>query len=112
MERGVLPDEYVHGRLAPTLISTKRRIEREKVKDVLRGWVEEWRKRGGERAVGEESRPNVRILVRRFGRPGAESGQGRALGRREAPTRARVAGLTRFWEGKGREGPMELWESR
>jgi hypothetical protein len=95
------------------LISTKRRIEKEKVKDVLRGWVEEWRRKGS-RAVEsvEEGRLEVRVLVRRFAREGqAERGREerrwggqREKGEREMPTRAKVLGLRRFWEKVGREG--------
>jgi hypothetical protein len=99
--------------LAPSLVETKRRIEREKVKDVLRGWVEEWRRRGSESREGEldQQRPDVRRLVRRFGRDGRaverekESRWGRAAKReRELPTRAKVLNLRRFWEKVGREG--------
>jgi hypothetical protein len=108
-----LPRECLHTRIAPALISTKRRIEKEKVKDVLRGWVEEWRRKGS-RAVEtvEERRPEVRVLVRRFAREG-QVGKGmeerkwggqRREREREMPTRAKVLGLRRFWEKVGREG--------
>jgi hypothetical protein len=112
---GVLPKEcYGRGRdggLAPSLVETKRRVERERVKDVLRGWVEEWRRRGseiGERGSEGEGRPDVRRMARRFaGREG--SGRevprwGRRVDVKEAPTRAKVLGLRRFWEKVGREG--------
>jgi hypothetical protein len=95
------------------LISTKRRIEKEKVKDVLRGWVEEWRRKGS-RAVErvEEGRPEVRVLVRRFAREGQVGikreerrwGGQREEREREMPTRAKVLDLRRFWEKVGREG--------
>jgi hypothetical protein len=95
------------------LISTKRRIEKEKVKDVLRGWVEEWRRKGS-RAVErvEEGRPVVRVLVRRFAREGQVGmkreeqrwGGQRREREREMPTRAKVSDLRRFWEKVGREG--------
>lgn len=121
--RGVLPGEcFTDGRgpaLAPSLVETKRRVERERVKDVLRHWVEEWRRRGCEdrnRALqceGEGERTDVRRLVRRFARAAAKEDReapprwGRdAAGQkiREAPTRAKVLGLRRFWEKVGREG--------
>ena len=97
--------------LAPSLVETKRRIEKERVKDVLRHWVEEWRRRGWEsrEEVGGE-RPDVRRIARRFAKSGTErerqSRWGRAAGedRREMPTRAKVLGLRRFWEKIGREG--------
>jgi len=95
------------------LISTKRRIEKEKVKDVLRGWVEEWRQKGSRAAETlEQERPEVRVLVRRFAREG-QVAKGRAERRwggqrrdaeREMPTRAKVLGLRRFWEKVGRDG--------
>lgn len=110
----MLPRECLHARIAPALISTRRRIEKEKIKDVLRGWVEEWRRKGS-RAVDaavDERRPEVRVLVRRFAREG-QVGKGReerrwggprTEGEREMPTRAKVLGLRRFWEKVGREG--------
>lgn len=101
VERGVLPDEYVYGRLAPTLISTKRRVEKEKIKDVLRSWIEEWRKRGENQREREQEKLDVRILVRRFARSGTGSEEGNGVRqRREEPARARVRELRRFWEGK------------
>jgi hypothetical protein len=93
--------------LAPSLVETKRRIEREKVKDVLRGWVEEWKRRGSDSrdAEAENQRPDVRRIARKFAREGRtgerekESRWGRAAKReRELPTRAKVLGLRRFWE--------------
>lgn len=126
--RGVLPAECFRYRagsphagrdynggytgLAPSLVETKRRVEREKVKDVLRGWVEEWRRRGSDSSEGDEEqqRPDVRRMARRFARDGKtlereESRWGRAAKReREMPTRAKVLGLKRFWEKVGRDG--------
>jgi len=100
--------------LAPSLIETKRRVEREKVKDILRGWVEEWRRKGCENRMKEgegegERRTDVRRLVKRFAR--GNGGEGERLWldkgvekRREEPTRAKVLGLRRFWEKVGRDG--------
>ncbi|TVY47025.1 hypothetical protein LOCC1_G002693 [Lachnellula occidentalis] len=111
--RGVLPRECVVGGLAPGLVEVKRRVERERVKDTLREWVGEWRTRGWERRRGEEVRPDVGRLVRRFARDkegGRNSGRwGRSVERqrqrqREEPTRAKVLGLKRFWEKVGKEG--------
>ena len=118
VEKGVLPSEcYVKGNgggwLAPSLVETKRRVEKERVKDVLRHWVEEWRRKGWESREGEgvEQKPDVRRIARRFARSGNVEGQresrwGRWAGqeRREMPTRAKVLGLRRFWEKVGREG--------
>lgn len=68
MEQGVLPQECLHTRVAPSLISTKRRIEKEKIKDALRHWIEEWRRKGSRTVAAEaaERSPEVRVLVRRF----------------------------------------------
>ncbi|KAL2059775.1 hypothetical protein VTL71DRAFT_10159 [Oculimacula yallundae] len=101
--------------IAPGLVDVKRRVERERVKDRLRGWVEEWRRRGCEREVEwvEGERVEVWRLVRRFAREGTEGrddgekrwgAQRRTGNGREAPTRAKVLGLRRFWERVGREG--------
>ncbi|KAG4412666.1 hypothetical protein IFR04_014207 [Cadophora malorum] len=125
VQLGVLPREC-WGRkgggmaLAPALVETKRRVERERVKDTLRHWVEEWRRRGSEvvEARGVEElgggKPDVRRMARRFGRDREmrdirENREGARWGaqrreRREAPTRAKVLGLRRFWERVGREG--------
>ncbi|RDL36961.1 Uncharacterized protein BP5553_04394 [Venustampulla echinocandica] len=129
VQLGVLPREcYSKGRqggtgvwLAPGLVEVKRRVERERVKDCLRGWVDEWRRRGWERRRRElegremeaEGRPDVRRLVRRFTRerdgvaPARNMRWGRAAvlaERKEAPTRAKVSGLRRFWERVDQEG--------
>ena len=99
--------------LAPSLVETKRKIERERVKDVLRGWVEDWRRRGSDSREGEteNQRPDVRRMARKFARDGRvgdrekESRWGKSARReREMPTRAKVLGLKRFWEKIGREG--------
>ncbi|KAH6714253.1 hypothetical protein BKA61DRAFT_735754 [Leptodontidium sp. MPI-SDFR-AT-0119] len=124
VQLGVLPRECWSKNggglgLAPALVETKRRVERERVKDTLRGWVEEWRRRGSEALEGREleqggQKPDVRRMARRFGRD--REGRDRDLGgqrwgaqrreRREAPTRAKVLGLRRFWERVGREGSV------
>lgn len=112
VERGVLPEECWSGGLAPSLVETKRKIERERVKDVLRHWVEEWRRRGWEnREDAEEGgqKTDVRRMARRFARV-KESRETPRWGReavrekKEMPTRAKVLGLRRFWEKVGREG--------
>lgn len=120
VEWGVLPRECFGGKkgggggLAPALVDAKRRVERERVKDTLRGWVEEWRRRGSEALANgdnEGQRPDVRRMARRFARDGRERdsprwGQ-RMVEGREAPTRAKVLGLRRFWERVGREGGVQ-----
>ena len=107
----MLPQEcYKKGYgLAPSLVETKRRVEKERVKDVLRHWVEEWRRKGCESREGEgvDTRPDVRRIARRFARD-RESRDvprwGRRVESKELPTRAKVLGLRRFWEKVGREG--------
>ncbi|KAE8445063.1 hypothetical protein EG329_013777 [Mollisiaceae sp. DMI_Dod_QoI] len=118
VELGVLPAEcFRHGigggGLAPGLVETKRKIEKERVKDLLRGWVEEWRRRGSEnlKERGEEQKPDVRRMARRFAREGSGSLRevpiwGRRVDVKEAPTRAKVLGLRRFWEKVGKEGSV------
>jgi F-box-like len=111
---GVLPREcFGNGRgkgggLAPGLVETKRRVERERVRDFLRGWVEEWRRRGFEMGKGRgEEKVEVRRMARRFAGHGESREKpkwGRRLEIREAPTRAKVLGLRRFWEKIGSEG--------
>jgi hypothetical protein len=114
VDQGVLPRECLHTRVAPSLISTKRRIEKERVKDALRHWIEEWRRNGSRviAAEAEERRPEVRVLVRRFAKEG-QQGKGKEVQRwgsharereNEVPTRAKVLGLRRFWERIGRDG--------
>lgn len=114
VEMGLLPGECYGngGRVAPGLVETKRRVERERVKDVLRGWVARWSEMGRRAdAEVEELKPDVRRLARRFGRDGKEKGGvarwgrsvGEQKGRREDPTRAKVLGLRKFWEGIGQE---------
>jgi len=94
--------------LAPGLVETKRRVERERVRDFLRGWVEEWRRRGFEMGKGRgEEKVEVRRMARRFAGHGESREKpkwGRRLEIREAPTRAKVLGLRTFWEKIGSEG--------
>ncbi|QSZ36187.1 hypothetical protein DSL72_007312 [Monilinia vaccinii-corymbosi] len=115
VEKNVLPREcYGHGRVAPGLVEVKRRVEKERVKDGLRRWVEGWRGKVGEKEREvegtREGKIEVRWLVRRFGgKGGHESAVGRETWgkkdeRREMPARAKVLGLRRFWETVGREG--------
>jgi sulfite reductase beta subunit-like hemoprotein len=92
--------------VAPGLVGVKRKIERERVKDGLRAWVEVWRRKGVERGeeTGEE-RADVRWLVKRFGRENLGRDVRRSTGRRvENPSRANVLGMKSFWEKVGREG--------
>ncbi|RDW75241.1 hypothetical protein BP6252_06383 [Coleophoma cylindrospora] len=111
VEKGVLPREATY--LAPSLIETKRRVERERVKDVLRHWVEEWRRKGDEMGANVGERPDVRRMARRFTKGSGNGGGGPGDARwgslrrgetKEMPTRAKVLGLRRFWEKVGREG--------
>lgn len=131
---GVLPGECVRGGCVVRggLVEVRRRVERERVKDGLRGWVGEWRyvfcavgtdvkadflgrRRGWESRMDavEEQKPDVRRLVRRFARDKDANGNAGRSGRwgrnaegrkMEEPTRAKVLGLKRFWEKVGREG--------
>jgi hypothetical protein len=119
IEWGVLPEECFRkeGRVSPALVEKKRMVERERVRDFLRSWVEVWRVRGEKvKGCGEEGgKPDVRVLVRRFAR-GSQQQDGREQQSRwgaqakrggstkEEPTRAKVLGLRRFWEKVGREG--------
>ena len=135
VQRNVLPAEvYAYsydtspgkGRkagVAPSLVGAKRSIERERVKDSLRNWLEgrpatAERERRQRQVLREEKR-GVRDLVRRFKawaideeRPVKQGMASTSTGRRlpsrpalsrkdpcEAPTRANVLGLRRFWEG-------------
>lgn len=111
---GVLPGECFGKGMAPGLVEVKRRVERERVKDLLRAWVGEWMRRGSEHAgaTGGNEKPDVRRMARRFAREnkGREARDGPRWGERrreqgrEDPTRAKVLGLRRFWETVGREG--------
>lgn len=111
MQNGILPAECYGQGVAPGLVGVKRRIEKERIKDLLRGWVEEWRRRGSE-VVGRQNegtqRINVRRMAKRFGREGSVTRQvrwGAGAGtaqKMEIPTRAKVLGLRKFWEGVAR----------
>lgn len=129
VEHNILPEAcYGRGKggLAPGLVGAKRSVERERVKDSLRGWLEGKRERverERQSGRGEEER-SVRGLVRRFTawrgaagdvppapeRTAAGSGSAEVRVRqarwvpaskrpRDEPTRAHVLGLRRFWEG-------------
>ena len=129
MQKGVLPEECIRhdgkggvvwgGGVAPGLIGVKRKVERERIKDQLRGWVGRWdeerenRKRAGKVVDEPRERKSVKMLVQGFAR---RTNEGRTGGKREwkrsdrdaegrgvrQPTRAHVLGLRRFWEGIGR----------
>ncbi|TGO85900.1 hypothetical protein BPOR_0353g00040 [Botrytis porri] len=119
VEKNVLPKEcygYGNGKVAPGLVGIKRKVERERVKDGLRAWVERWKGRVGEKEREiegtREGKVEVRWLVRRFAGRDVDRGEGAAgkgtwgkkVERRELPARAKVLGLRRFWEKVGREG--------
>ncbi|ATZ58170.1 hypothetical protein BCIN_16g00290 [Botrytis cinerea B05.10] len=119
VEKNVLPKEcygYGKGKVAPGLVGLKRKVERERVKDGLRAWVDGWRGRVGEKEREiegtREGKVEVRWLVRRFAGRDVDRGEGTAgrgpwgkkVERREIPARAKVLGLRRFWEKVGREG--------
>ncbi|KAI9727073.1 MAG: hypothetical protein M1834_008541 [Cirrosporium novae-zelandiae] len=103
------------GVISPSIISVKRQVEKEKLKDGLRAWlvgkaelVE--KKAAAQNEIVEEEKPSVRMLVRRFGRRAVgsdnkETRWGRAAKDRKAgaPTRAHVLGLRRFWEAVARQ---------
>ena len=119
IEKGVLPAEcYLYhsqgssSRLvAPALVETKRKIERERIKDVLRNWVGKLRDRTACATLeAQEPAVDVQGLAKRFG-AWAELRQSnkpirwgeRSITRsRDLPTRAKVLGLRRFWERVGR----------
>ena len=106
------------GYVSPQLLGVKRGLERERVKDGLRGWLVGRRRVEMERREREvEGERSVKGLVRRFtGKAdmarrgdGVEGrwGRGAIAGekrRRGEPTRAHVYGLRRFWEDMGKEG--------
>jgi len=105
-----LPVEMGRG-VSPGLVEVRRRVEKERIKDVLRGRVVDWRKMRDVRGRLEElkgrgqgGRVDVRVLARRFGGLGVGGSAGGGVGsetRKETPTRAKVLGLRRFWEGVG-----------
>lgn len=101
------------GGVAPRILSVKRMVERERLKDGLRAWLE-----GKARRVErEEEVRTVRSLVRRFTTVAWRMGEVDVDGRGERrwgkswrmersklcePTRAKVLGLRKFWEGVAR----------
>ena len=101
------------GYVAPGLVGKRRGLERERVKDRIRAWIESRGRVEVERRVLErekEGEKSVRTLVKRFTKSGVrEEGKwGKpALVRREKartePTRAHVLELRRFWEALGRQ---------
>ena len=123
-ERNILPKEcyktdadtgaIIYGRVSPSLVSVKRRVEREVIKDGLRTSIERKVKKVEEQGKSGEARDpvGVRGLVRRFtstakrAAANATSSESKWAGRmaekergRCAPARANVLGLRRFWEG-------------
>lgn len=123
IERGVLPAPYYRKsedgtamwepvRIAPALLGTVRELERERIKDRLRGWVGDKRpsladaERVGwiEKAYLEEERPRVRDMATRFtrrynGRNQMQNlrwGKGRVL--KDDPPRAHVLSLRTYFE--------------
>ncbi|TGO58936.1 hypothetical protein BOTNAR_0172g00220 [Botryotinia narcissicola] len=119
VEKNVLPKEYYgygKGKVAPGLVGIKRKVERERVKDGLRAWVEGWRGRVGEKEREiegtREGKEEVKRLVKRIAGRDVDRGEGAAgrgtwgkkVERREITARAKVLGLRRFWEKVGREG--------
>lgn len=86
--------------VSPGIVSVRRRVEWEGLRDRLRGWIEERRQREARERPREEKAPGVRVLVRRFARPRGEGERRRKV----EPPRANVLGLRRFWERVGREG--------
>jgi len=109
------------------LLVLTRRIQREKLKDGLRAWLDKRAERMELERRREESRMEVSVrgLVRKYtavrkatledeGRQrevASRSMWGRRVSesekvRHHGPTRAAVFGLRRFWEGVGRAGDM------
>lgn len=100
--RNILPREYVHGLIAPILVSTRKKIEIERVKDILRSLVDKWSKAAQGKKGSHESEISVCHLIRRFGKIGhSDSTRGRKV---ECPPRAKVYGLRKFWESVGKVG--------
>ena len=105
------------GSIAPSIVNAKRKVERERIKDGLRAWLD--RKANtvaarSEKTTNEDTSMSVRGLVRRFtarrkadtqdNGSNAKSGDKKwnpaySKKQREAPTRAHVYSLRRFWEG-------------
>lgn len=97
--------------MAPGIVEVKRRVERERVKDGLRAWLERKARRVGAEAektrecCGGEGRISVRRLVQRFtnGRWGEKRKERQKCG----PPRAHVYGLRKFWEGLARSQSIQ-----
>lgn len=99
-------------RIAPALLGTAKELERERLKDRLRGWVGNKRpsladaERVGwvEKAYLEEERPRVRDMATRFTRRcnGGNQRQNLLWGRgrmlRDDPPRAHVLSLKTYFE--------------
>lgn len=88
--------------VSPGLVEAKRRIERERVKDGLRAWLE--RKAAQVHERGEGERRSVRGLIRLFTarKNATENREKRGPAKRPSsePTRAHVHHMRRFWESK------------
>lgn len=95
--------------LSPVILEKKRRIERERIKDGLRAWLERKAHSIREQTSSRSSehtteRISVKWLVRTFTGPnrgGSERWGGKAVAgvqHPDEPTRAHVYGLRRFWE--------------
>jgi len=118
VESNILPEECWGPSgprcISPGLVGVKRGLERERVKDGLRGWLkgrkrEEMERRMREGELGEVK--SVKGMARRFAvgretgenRWGSGAGEKRKRGDRNPnPTRAHVLGLRKFWEGVGK----------
>ncbi|KAF2766645.1 hypothetical protein EJ03DRAFT_298047, partial [Teratosphaeria nubilosa] len=90
--------EIVWGQgVAGTLVERKRQVEREKLRDGLRVWLE--RKARQIHARQKDAAGGVGILVWRFSRR-LKIGEGRILPDAwpEPPKKEKVSGLKRFWE--------------
>jgi len=115
--------------VAPALLVLTRRIQREKLKDGLRAWLDKRAEKMEMERRREESRMavSVRGLVRKYtavrkavledeGRQrevASTSRWGRRVSesekvRHHGPTRAAVFGMRRFWEGVARAGDMAV----
>jgi len=118
-------DHRAAGYVAPGIVGIKRGLERERIKDRIRDWVQGRGKQELERRRTErekEAEKSVGTLVRRFAFKGSMEERdfcmdSRVADRRERwgkgaakwgerkkkePTRAHVHGLKHFWEGIGR----------
>ena len=100
------------GSIAPSIVNKQRMVERERIKDGLRAWLDKKAGAVTDKVRDEEGGRSVRGLVRRFTarwkadapvEKGAKARQSWASGTekrsKDPPTRAHVYGLRRFWEG-------------